>query len=239
MNDEPKPGRLTAAFQVIVCCGQIPTQTPIVAGLLMLGVTPYVNDQVTLPFFAALTLIDTVLVVLLMLTFLSAGNESPRAVFFGARALKREAALGIIFTPLALFGAIGLVAGLRALMPNLHNVTISPFDAFFDTPGHALLFTFVAVVAGGIREELQRGFLLHRFDQSLGGAWVGLTIFSVLFGAAHIEQGYDVAIATGLLGLFWGWLYVKRRSVVAAMVSHAGFNGTQILQQMALRMIGQ
>lgn len=234
-----KPGRWTAAFQVLVCCGQIPTQTSIAAVLMLIGVPADVNGQVTLTFFAALTLIDTVIVIALMRVFLADSNESAAEVFFGIRRWTREAALGIIFTPLVLVGALAVVAAIRTLVPSLHNVPISPFESFFDTPARALVFTFVAIVAGGVREELQRGFLLHRFEQSLGGMKVGLAVFSVAFGAAHYTQGWDVAIATGLLGLFWGWLYMKRRSVVAAMVSHAGFNGTQVLQQMLIRIMRQ
>ena len=33
---------------------------------------------------------------------------------------------------------------------------------------------------------------------------------------------------TGALGVLWGTLYLLRGSAVAAMVSHAGFNLTQI-----------
>ena len=74
--------------------------------------------------------------------------------------------------------------------------------------------------------------------QHLGGMPVGLAIYSIVFGAAHFTQGYDVAIATGLLGLFWGWLYMKRRSVVAAMVS-LGFveRDTRTIVRQAARMI--
>lgn len=97
-----------------------------------------------------------------------------------------------------------MVALLKVFVPFLHNVPVSPFEGFFDTPLHAMIFTVVAMVAGGVREELQRGFLLHRFDQSLGGMKVGLAVFSVVFGLAHYTQGWDVAVATGLLGLFWG-----------------------------------
>ena len=43
-------------------------------------------------------------------------------------------------------------------------------------------------------------------------------------------QGWDASIATGLLGLTWGWIYLRRRSVVAPIVSHAGYNAAQILQ---------
>jgi len=238
------PSRWAAAFQVVICCGQIPTQTSIAALLMVVGVTPEVNGQVTLKFFAALTLIDTVVVIALMRMFLTDGGESSMRVFFGPRErehgpynLGRETGLGIIFTPIVLVGALGVVALLKVFVPALHNVPISPFEAFFDTPLHALIFTVVAMVAGGVREELQRGFLLHRFDQRLGGMKAGLAVYSVVFGVAHYTQGWDVAIATGLLGLFWGYLYMKRRSVVASMVSHAGFNGTQVLQQMVVKML--
>lgn len=238
-----KPSRWAAAFQVIICCGQIPTQTAIAALLLLTGITPESNGQVTLGFFAALTLIDTVVVIALMRIFLADSHESSMRVFFGARErqhgpynLERETGLGIILIPVVLVGALGVVALLKTVVPALHNVPVSPFESFFDTPWRALVFTVVAMVAGGVREELQRGFLLHRFEQSLGGIKVGLAVFSVAFGAFHYTQGWDVAVATGLLGLFWGWLYMRRRSVVASMVSHAGFNSTQILQQLLLKL---
>ena len=63
------------------------------------------------------------------------------------------------------------------------------------------------MIAGGVREEVQRGFILHRFGQYLGGAGWGIAIYSVFFGLGHIEQGLDAMIATGLLGVAWGLLY--------------------------------
>ena len=94
------------------------------------------------------------------------------------------------------------------------------------------------VLAGGVREELQRAFILHRFEQALGGAWIGLAIFSIIFGLFHLQQGADAAIAVGLLGLGWGVLYLRRRSVVASIVSHAGFDVVQVLQQVLLKSLG-
>ena len=71
-----------------------------------------------------------------------------------------------------------------------------------------MIFAFVVMIAGGVREEIQRGFVLRRFEQYLGGGAVGLAIFSALFGLGHLEQGYDVAISTGVLGAFWGAIYL-------------------------------
>jgi beta-ketodecanoyl-[acyl-carrier-protein] synthase len=45
----------------------------------------------------------------------------------------------------------------------------------------------------------------------------------------------DVAIGVGTIGLIWGVLYLRRRSVVAAMVSHAGFDVAEVLFQLLSR----
>jgi membrane protease YdiL (CAAX protease family) len=98
------------------------------------------------------------------------------------------------------------------------------------TRGDAMIFAVVVMIAGGVREEVQRGFILHRFGRYLGGVRLGLAIYSVLFGLGHFEQGYDAMIATGLLGAIWGAVYIIRRSIVAPVVSHAGFDLAQLLK---------
>ena len=89
--EKPAPvlSRWAAAFQVVICCGQIPTQTSIAALLMLAGITPEVNGQVMLPFFAALTLLDTAVVISLMHVFIKDSGESPREVFTGGRATGR------------------------------------------------------------------------------------------------------------------------------------------------------
>ena len=120
---------------------------------------------------------------------------------------------------------------IRTFAPGLHNVPENPLEALA-TGGAAgaALFGVVAIVAGGVREELQRAFLLHRFERHLGGATVGVVVLSTAFGLGHALQGWDAAIATGALGAFWAILYLRRRSSVAPMVSHAGFNSIEVLR---------
>ena len=43
-------------------------------------------------------------------------------------------------------------------------------------------------------------------------------------------QGIDAVIATGLLGAYWGVIYLRRRSILAPVVSHSGFNIVQLMQ---------
>src|SRR5207237_6689351 len=95
--------------------------------------------------------------------------------------------------------------------PQLHTVERNPLQDLIQTPRDIALFTVVVVVAGGLREEVQRAFLLRRFERWLGGSRVGIVVVSVGFGAGHLLQGADAAIATGILGAFWAVVYLRRR----------------------------
>ena len=107
---------------------------------------------------------------------------------------------------------------------------INPFQDLLRTRRDALLFAGVVIVAGGLREEIQRAFLIHRFETSLGGATVGVVVTSLAFGLGHLPQGVDAVIATGTLGAFWALVYLRRRSMIAPLVSHSGFDLLQIVQ---------
>ena len=59
---------------------------------------------------------------------------------------------------------------------------------------------------------------------------VGVIVLSTAFGLGHALQGWDAAIATGTLGAFWAILYLRRRSSVAPIISHAGFNSIEVFR---------
>ena len=128
-----------------------------------------------------------------------------------------------------------MLVAIRYLAPSLHTVEMNPLEGLLTSSRDRWLFALVVLVAGGVREEIQRAFLVHRFEVWLGGGTVGVIVTSVAFGAGHLLQGYDAAIVTGLLGALWGVIYLRRRSAVAPMVSHAGFDLLQIIQFVATR----
>jgi membrane protease YdiL (CAAX protease family) len=148
----------------------------------------------------------------------------------GAGRWTREAGVGLALIPLVFGGVAMLMAALRWAWPWLHNVDANPFETLARSPGNVALLLALVVVSGGLKEEFQRAFVLHRFEQSLGGARAGLAIYSFVFGAGHMIQGYDVGIATMLLGFIWGLVFLRRRSIVAPVVCHAIFNAAQIVQ---------
>ena len=226
--------RLGAIVEIIMCSG-FPTQILVILVLRGFGMSMFGDEgRLSPPFIFTLSLVDAALVIGLVAFFLRAHHESVRHVLVGERSVIREALLGIAVLPAVfMFVVLVLVVVLR-FAPQLHNVARNPLEDMLRNRSDALIFAGVVMIAGGVREEIQRGFIVHRFGQYLGGAGWGIAIYSVFFGLGHVEQGLDAALATGLLGVIWGLLYVARRSVIAPMVSHAGFNLAQLIKYLTL-----
>lgn len=220
--------RLTSLLEVILCSG-FPTQIVITLLLLSVGVSVHDPDGgLSLRHIVWLSLLDTIFVLALIVTFLRVRGENPIQVFFGIRSGVVEMAVGLLLLPAAFLIVAGAAAVIEQVAPGLKSPDGNPLAELLKSSRNIIVFALVAVVAGGIREEVQRAFALHRFEQHLGGAGAGLAIFSVAFGAGHVLQGWDAAILTGLLGLFWGVVYLRRRSIIAPVVCHAAFNLVEI-----------
>ena len=119
--------------------------------------------------------------------------------------------------------------------PSLRNVPRNPLEDLIRNRSDAVIFGVVVMIAGGVREEVQRGFIIHRFEGFLGGGLVGVLLYSLLFGLGHFEQGWDASVVTAFLGVLWGLVYLHRRSIIAPMVSHAGFNLAQVVKAVCLK----
>jgi len=234
--ERPRPVERAVALLEVLLCSDYPTQLAIGATLAALGFRPGPGGHLSLGYVAALSLGDTALLVGLIVFFLRAHGEQPRAVFVGSRPIAREALLGVPLIVVSFAIAVAVLVLVQRFAPSLHTVAHNPLEDLIASPAQAVLFGGVVVVAGGVREELQRAFLLHRFDVWLGGGTVGIIVTSIAFGAGHLEvQGADAAIATGLLGACWGFVYLRRRSAIAPMVSHAGFDLWEIVQYFLVR----
>jgi membrane protease YdiL (CAAX protease family) len=226
--------RVMALLEVVIC-SDYPTQLALSATVAAVGYRPYdVNGELSLAYVVVLSLADTALLLALIAMFLSIHGEGARDLFLGTRSIGAEARVGL---PLALaalgLGVIVLVV-IQQVAPWLHTVPTNPLQNFVRTPRDAAAFAVIGVVAGGLREEVQRAFLLRRFERWLGGGRIGIVVTSVSFGLGHKIQGLDAAVATSVLGGFWAFIYLRRRSVVAPVVSHSGFNLLQLAQFLRL-----
>jgi membrane protease YdiL (CAAX protease family) len=222
--------RLLALLEVLLC-SSLPTQVLIANILGTIGIAPRIGDQLSLTFVFALSLTDTVVLIALMVALSRAHGDSPWLLWRGRPPLAGEILVGLMLVPVAVFMVAFLIGIIRTFVPGLHNVVENPLEALATGgAGGAAMFAVVAIVAGGIREELQRAFLLRRFERHLGGETVGVIVLSTAFGLGHALQGWDAAIATGTLGAFWAILYLRRRSSLAPIISHAGFNSIEVFR---------
>lgn len=222
--------RAAAALEVILCSG-FPTQIVIITVLATFGMQPKLADGTfNAAFVFTLTLLDTALLVGLILFFFRAHGESVRQQLFGHHRTAREILFGIALIPASFVVVITVLMLVQLAVPSLRNVPHNPLADLVKSRSDAVIFAFVVMVAGGVREEIQRGFVLRRFEQYLGGGVTGLIVFSALFGLGHLEQGRDVALATAVLGAFWGAIFLRRRSIAGPMVGHAGFNLAQVIK---------
>jgi membrane protease YdiL (CAAX protease family) len=228
----PPPPRPTWPTWVeILACSGYPTQLAVSYGLLIAGLSPTTaNGGLSGRFVFALSLIDTVLLLSLIVLFIRRRHQRPRDVFFGTTQPLREMAAGAFSLPVVLMLVIGLTLFIRRFLPSLHNVPDNPLEGLIGGEISIWVFLFVVIVAGGVREELQRAFLLQRFRDDLRQPWLGLFITSLSFGMGHTLQGLDAAVITGALGAFWGFLYLTRGGALASMVSHSLFNSGELLR---------
>lgn len=101
----------------------------------------------------------------------------------------------------------------------------------------SLLLWVVAVgwFAAGLGEELMwRGFLLDRLARLpgiKGRIWLAVVLQAAAFGLPHIyEGGATGIIVTGVIGLFFGWLRLRQRgNLWALVIAHALVDSISIL----------
>ena len=189
----------------------------------------------------------------LIALFLRSRGQSFRTIGWIWKKGGREALLGISCVPF-LFASTFLVGIFFTLvLPQYVSITNPLLDS---VKGYgALIFLLVSsILVGGIKEEIQRAFVLDRFERYLGpvfltcffrifghkrfadeqtgrtvGLTVGLILWSLFFAVGHALQGVDSAAGAGILGLCFGLLYIWRRNLVAPMLAHALFDVTTLL----------
>ena len=87
-------------------------------------------------------------------------------------------------------------------------------------------------VGAGVSEELVfRGFLLYYVSTYLPrlNTWEGVLLTSLVFGLAHIYQGWQGAVSVGVLGLVFAGFYWMTGSLLLPIVIHAAVDSRMLL----------
>jgi len=141
---------------------------------------------------------------------------------------RRNLVLGLALVPL-LFLISAVVALLFKIYLPQYYLEENPLTQIIHTPQQLALFILSALVAGGIKEEVQRAFILNRFRTYLGGAAAGLVIWSVAFGAGHYIQGMQGIVIAAIYGFFFGAIYLLSGSILAPIAAHSAYDTIALL----------
>jgi hypothetical protein len=105
--------------------------------------------------------------------------------------------------------------------------------------------TLVSFVLAGLREELWRAGMIAAGINLLSKRWRGtrgqvLLVFvsSVVFGLAHLPQGWGGVVMTGVLGLGLGSILVFHRCLWIAVLAHGFFDASTFVVLWLLDSVG-
>ena len=164
--------------------------------------------------------VEATITLILVLFFLRMSGESLWSLGWRGQGLAKESVVGVVSIPV-LFGSTFLVGTLFHVFFPEQISKSNPLLDLVQTKTDLTLFLVSSVYVGGIKEEIQRAFVLRRFNRFLGSLPTGLILWSIFFGAGHAVQGIDNAVGAGVLGLLFGLLYLMRGSVVGPIWAHA------------------
>lgn len=208
--------RLADAFEIALVAFAGSVGAPVLLAALGLPPSRILADAASLATFLAVEGTLTLLLVRLLLWWRGEGLPS---LGWGAGRPASEVWAGLVTLPV-LFGAtfaVGLI--FRLLLPG-YVTHVNPLLNLVRDWSDLGLLCITSIYVGGVKEEVQRAFVLNRF-RNLGGPWLGLILWSLFFGFGHMVQGPDNAVAAGILGILFGVLYLRRGSLTAPIVAHA------------------
>jgi len=176
---------------------------------------------------AAFSLLEAAITMLILILILMIRGEAASAAGLRFHHGRGDSLLGLATVPILFALNILIALFFRLALPDYY-LEVNPLTELIRTPSDLLWILATALVSGGIKEELQRAFILRRFQRHLGGAVTGLVVWSIAFGAGHYVQGPQGIVSAGTYGLIFGVLYLLRGSLVAPMVAHGAYNSLAI-----------
>ena len=143
---------------------------------------------------------------------LTAPREGPASeLVFG---LSGGALIGLALRPLLVAFSAKAAAGIRKQMAKL--------EAFLPKTGEQLAWGLLVSLFAGLCEEIAyRGYLIP-YCRFWLPEWPALIVAAAMFGLAHLYQGAGGTLLTAILGLAFGFIYVKTGSLALPIVLHAG-----------------
>ena len=165
---------------------------------------------------------------LLLFLIMKAHRETLRDFGLSWQHWRSNAVWGLAIVPVLFFLNLIITLLFQIFFPS-YFMDRNPLIDLIQTPQDLGIFVGTALIAGGIKEELQRAFILRRFRSHLGGAGLGLILWSTVFGLGHYVQGAQGMIAAALFGLMFGIAYLARGSLIVPVIAHGAYDTVALL----------
>jgi hypothetical protein len=192
LNTPPKTWiyRFQALFEVLLLSGLL---SSFLATLL---ISVYHRRNVAFAMMEAKTicaflLLEAGFTFFLLAVILRAHGETVGSLGLKWSRWKTNLLLGLALVPFLFIVNSIVTFVFRFYLPKYY-IEQNPLIELIHTPQQLALFIFSALIAGGIKEEVQRAFILNRFRRYLGGAALGLVLWSLAFvfagGAGNLHS---------------------------------------------------
>ncbi len=99
-------------------------------------------------------------------------------------------------------------------------------DTFMEMADEPLGVVSMALLAPIVEEMMFRGAIQGYLMRRCSNAWTGIIVTALIFGAIHMNP-QQVVYAT-LLGLIFGWIYYRTRSLLPVIVGHVLNNSVAV-----------
>jgi membrane protease YdiL (CAAX protease family) len=173
-------------------------------------------------------LLEAALTGILLAVILRAHGETLRDFGLAFHRWRPDVMLGLAIIPV-LFLINALTSWIFMEFFPQHFQPHNPLTDLVHTVRDLAMFIGTALIAGGVKEEVQRSFILRRFQSHLGGAYLGLLLWSLAFGMGHSVQGPQAVVAASLFGLIFGIAYLSRGSLLVPMVAHGAYDAIALM----------
>lgn len=215
-----------ALFEVVLLAGVISSLMAAVPfSIGSSGRTSLLQD---IHLMSAYVLLEAFITLVFLFLIMRAHGETLEWLGLSWKRWRSDILAGLAVIPLLLILNLVVSAVFQVLFPK-YFLERNPLTELIRTPQDLVLFIVTALIAGGIKEEMQRAFILRRFQAYLGGAKIGLIIWSIVFALGHFVQGAQGMVAAGIFGLIFGIVYLTRGNLVAPMVAHGVYDTVALL----------
>jgi uncharacterized protein len=217
---KPWMDRLLALFEVLSLSGVV---SGILATLPLALINRNSAETLSANFLSATLFLESAFFFLILWIILKIHNETLAGLGLRLIHWKSNFFIGLALVPVLIVINWLIAIFFKVFLPKYFLET-NPLTDSIHSPVQLIFFTFAALIAGGLKEEIQRAFIIRRFSRYLGGAGLGLLLWSLAFGAGHYVQGVQGVVTTTLLGFIFGMLYLLRGSLIGPIVAHAAYN---------------